>query len=70
VDEAMLSPHRAKIRKMFGTLSSKEIEYLLKEIKRFKKEHGIIPQNLIEMLRTGFGSTGELKQSHNLFIYK
>ena len=70
VDEAMLSPHRSKIKKMFGTLSLGDVKYLLKEIRRFKNENGIIPQNLTEMLRTGFGSTGELKQSHNLFIYK
>lgn len=70
VQEAMLNPKSKHIKKMYGVLSTEEIIWLLKQIKEFKKKHGIVPQNLTEMLRTGFGTNGELKQSHNLFIYK
>lgn len=70
LNEAMLRPDSKKICKMYGVLRKDEIRYLCAEIQKFKKEHGIIPQNLVEALRTGFGTNGELKQSHNLFIYK
>ena len=70
VEEAMIHSKRKHIKKMYGALTGKELFFILQQIKEFKREHGIIPQNLVEMIRTGFSSASGLKQSHNLFIYK
>ena len=70
VEEAMLNPKKKAIKKIYGVLSPKEINYVVEQINLFKQKHGVLPQNLTEFLRTGFATNGELKQSHNLFIYK
>ena len=46
------------------------MEDVLKGIKRFKKEHGVIPQDLVEELRTGFTSNKSLTQSYPRYYYK
>ena len=46
------------------------MEDLLEGIKRFKKTHGIIPQNLVEELRTGFVSNRFLTQTYPKYYYK
>lgn len=67
VREGMNQPFSKDIRKIYAVV---ELERFVNLIKEFKKEHGIIPQDLVAILRTGFATCGELKQSHNLFIYK
>ena len=70
VNESMMCSRHKEVRRIYGVLREDEIFYILKLIKEFKRKHGIIPQNLTEYLRTGFATNGELKQSHNKFIYK
>ena len=46
------------------------MEDVLEEIKRFKEEHGVTPQDLVEELRTGFISNRSLTQSYPRYYYK
>ena len=70
VEEAIINSQQRNIKKIYSVLSPKELTYVVEQIRTFKKKHGVLPQNLTEFLRTGFATNGELKQSHNLFIYK
>ena len=67
INEGMQQTFSEHIRKIYGVIDLKKVLY---DIKKFKELYGTIPQNLVEELRTGFSTCGELKQSHNLFIYK
>lgn len=70
VNESMMIPYSKDVTRIYGVLRADELQYLCEQIKDFKAKHGIIPQDLTAYLRTGFYTNGELKQSHNTFIYK
>ena len=67
INEGMQQIFSKHIQRIYGVVDLKRLIHIIKE---FKELYGIIPQNLVEELRTGFPTCGELKQSHNLFIYK
>ena len=67
LNEGMHQKFGKKIKKIYGVA---DVSRILPIIKFFKEKYGVIPQNLVAELRTGFHSAGELKQAHNLFIYK
>ena len=67
VREGMQQPFSKRIKRIYGVIKLQRLVY---DIKKFKELYGIVPQNIVEELRTGFSTCGELKQSHNLFIYK
>ena len=43
---------------------------VLEEIKKYKEKYGIIPQDLVEELRTGFISNSSLTQAYPRYYYK
>lgn len=70
VHEGMLKPFKGKIKKIFGANTESDYNYIRTDIKRFKNAYGIVPQNRVDELRTGFWSNTEHKQTHELFKYK
>ena len=70
IKEGMECPYTKDIVKMFGANTEADYNYIRTDIKRFKDAHGIVPQNRVDELRTGFWSNSEHKQTHELFKYK
>ena len=71
VEEGLNRSFKHEIKEIQGVLRTAEIDTLIYSyIKPFKKEHGIIPQNYTEELRTGFYTQGNMKQTHELHKYK
>ena len=69
VHEGKSSAYSKKIIAVFGT-NEDSIPQLLSNIKFFKKKYGIVPQNYVAELRTGFNNGNNLTQYHNTFLYK
>lgn len=67
--EGKQRPDSKEIVAVFKT-NEDNISSLLFKINHFKTKYGIIPQNYVSELRTGFNQSGSLTQYHNTFLYR
>ena len=54
---------------IYGTNVS-DIPKILSGISYYKEKYGVLPQNLVAELRTGFNNSRTLHQHNSLFLYK
>ena len=69
IAEVNLQPFKKEVFRVYGVRSDL-YPLICEQIKEFKKEHGVAPQNLVAIIRTGFTDLNNLKQSHHIYKYK